>query len=63
MQHLEPKAELWRDRAKEARAQAEQMPESIAQVMLLTIAESYERLALWEKKRMPTRRPSIEPRV
>jgi hypothetical protein len=43
--------ELWNDRAREARVQAEQAQDSIAQVMLLTISETYERLAQREKKR------------
>ena len=45
---------LWRDRAKEARAHAAQMQEdSISHIMMLNIAETYERLAQWEEKHLP----------
>ena len=41
---------LWRDRAKEARTQAEQFQEgSIAQTILLTVSEAYGRLASREE--------------
>lgn len=42
---------LWRDRAQEARTQAGQMQDgSVAHEMMLTIAETYERLARWEER-------------
>ena len=42
---------LWRERAAEARTQAEQFQDgSISQTLLLTIAESYERLAHREER-------------
>ena len=45
---------LWRDRAKEARAHAAQMQEgSVSHIMMLNIAETYERLARWEEKHLP----------
>ena len=46
---------LWRDRASEAHTQAEQFQDgSITHTMLLTIAETYERLAAREASYMPT---------
>ena len=44
-----------RNRAEEARVQAEQMQEgSVSHVMMLNIAETYERLARWEEKHLPS---------
>ncbi len=48
-------AEYWRERAEEARAQAEQMPDPTARRTLLDIAENYEQLAEQaERMRMAT---------
>ena len=45
---------LWRDRAEEARVQAEKMQEgSISQLMMESIAETYSRLADWEERNLP----------
>jgi hypothetical protein len=38
--------EHWRERAKEARALADQMADEVSKQMMLRIAEDYERLAL-----------------
>jgi hypothetical protein len=40
----------WRERGKEARDEAERLPESIAKDMLLSIAETWERLVLREQR-------------
>jgi hypothetical protein len=46
--------ELWRSRAEEARMQAGQMQEgSVSYEMMLTIAETYYRLARWEERNLP----------
>jgi hypothetical protein len=37
--------EHWRQRAREARAQAEQMTDSHAKELMLTVADSYDRIA------------------
>jgi hypothetical protein len=45
---------LWRERAAEARAEAEQRQDgSISRTMLETIYETYERLAHWEEQHLP----------
>jgi len=45
---------LWRERAAEARSQADQMQDgSVSQTILITIAEAYGRLAHWEEQRLP----------
>ena len=45
---------LWRRRADEARMQAKQMQEgSVSQEMMLSIAETYHRLAGWEERNLP----------
>ena len=51
--------ELWRSRAEEARMQAGQMQEgSVSYEMMLTIAETYHRLAKWEEKNLPRHFPT-----
>jgi hypothetical protein len=44
--------EHWRQRAKEARALAEQMSDETAKKMMLEIADDYEKLAVRAAKRM-----------
>jgi hypothetical protein len=45
---------LWRDRAKEARTQAEQFQDgSISQTILLTVSDAYGRLASREERYIP----------
>jgi hypothetical protein len=52
--------ELWRSRAEEARMQAGQMQEgSVSYEMMLTIAETYHRLARWEEKNLPRHFPDL----
>ena len=41
--------DLWRDRAEEARTQAEQMSNPETRRMMLQIAETYERMIAFEK--------------
>jgi hypothetical protein len=44
--------DLWRERSAETRAEAEQRQDgSVSYLMLMTIAETYERLAGWEEER------------
>jgi len=51
---------LWRSRAGEAREQLERMQEgSVSQEMMLTIAETYERLARWEERHLPRDLPTL----
>ena len=51
--------ELWRSRAKEARMQAEQMQkDSVSYEMMLSIAETYHRLARWEERNLPRNLPT-----
>jgi hypothetical protein len=52
--HIKPLIVVWRDRAAEARGYAEQFQEgSIAHTMLLSIAETCERLAYREERLRP----------
>jgi hypothetical protein len=51
--------EHWRLRAREARAQAEQMTDSHARALMLTVADSYDRIARHAAARaaIPEKRP------
>lgn len=40
----QPDIKLWRDRAEEARTQAEQMTDPVCRSMMVQIAETYERM-------------------
>jgi hypothetical protein len=53
MSHATYDAEHWRKRAKEARAQAEQMPTLVAKRQLLDIAMAYDQLAKLAEKQKP----------
>ena len=44
----QPDIKLWRDRAEEARTQAEQMTDPVCRSMMLQIAETYERMIDWQ---------------
>lgn len=44
----QPDIKMWRDRAEEARVQAEQMNDSICRQMMTGIAEAYERMIDWQ---------------
>jgi hypothetical protein len=52
--------EHWRQRAREARAQAEQMTDSHAKQLMLTVADSYDRIAQRASDRaaIPEKRPA-----
>lgn len=49
MPENEPDLDLWRDRAEEARTQAEQMTDPETRRMMLGMAEAYERMIEFEK--------------
>lgn len=48
-EEYKPDLELWRNRAEEARTQAEQMSNPETRRMMLRIAETYERMIEFEK--------------
>jgi hypothetical protein len=52
MQQYADNPKLWRERAEEARVQAEQMSNEEARRACLKIAESYERLAVRAEERL-----------
>jgi hypothetical protein len=45
---FKPDINLWRERAEEARAQAEQMTDPVCRSMMIQVAETYERLIDWQ---------------
>ena len=52
--------QYWRERAEEARALAQQMTDPEAQRAMLSVAQSYEKIALRAEaalKKMPTQKP------
>jgi hypothetical protein len=44
----QPDIQTWRDRAKEARTEMEQMSDPVCRSMILPIAQPYERLIEWQ---------------
>jgi hypothetical protein len=53
-------AKHWRDRAREARATADQMTDPKAKLIMLAIATGYERLAKRDEERQAAAKNSIE---
>jgi hypothetical protein len=56
MKSLLDNPEHWRERAEEARAQAEQMQDADTRRIMLAVAESYEKMAHKAERRLADRR-------
>lgn len=50
---------LWRERAEEARVQAEQLSDPSLRQRMLSVAENYERMAFRAEERLAQERPNL----